>query len=120
MRPAYKAALCFALISLGLGACHGQVEKTSQATFKEEVIPVTLSQIDDTKPVAATLTTRKLSEATARISGLLISLRVREGDAVKQGQVIGQIRTIRSIYKPEPMSRPRQRPKLRPSMPEPP
>ena len=91
MRRVHNVALTFALLSLGLGACQSHDEKKSATPIKDEVLSVAPSQIDDIKPVAATLTTRKLSEATARISGLLVSLKVHEGDDVTAGQVIGQV-----------------------------
>lgn len=51
--------------------------------------------IDDLKPVPATLTTRDMAEARARISGVLISLDVKEGDLVRQGQVIARVKDDR-------------------------
>ena len=48
-----------------------------------------ISAVADLKPIPATLTTRDMAEARARISGVLVSLAVKEGDMVRQGQVIG-------------------------------
>ncbi|HWA63940.1 MAG TPA: efflux RND transporter periplasmic adaptor subunit [Caulobacteraceae bacterium] len=45
--------------------------------------------VADLKPVPATLTTRDMADARARISGTLTRLAVKEGDQVRQGQVIG-------------------------------
>ncbi len=51
--------------------------------------------VADVKPVPATLTTRDMAEARARISGVLVSLMVKEGDMVRQGQVIGRVKDDR-------------------------
>lgn len=51
--------------------------------------------IADLKPVPATLMTRDMAEARARISGTLVSLAVKEGDIVRQGQEIGRIKDDR-------------------------
>ncbi|MDP3635174.1 efflux RND transporter periplasmic adaptor subunit [Phenylobacterium sp.] len=51
--------------------------------------------VPDLKPVPGTLTTRDMAEARARISGVLVSLTVKEGDLVRQGQVIGRVKDDR-------------------------
>ncbi|CAN1531756.1 AcrA Membrane-fusion protein [Caulobacteraceae bacterium] len=51
--------------------------------------------VADIKPVSATLTTRDMGEARARISGVLVSLLVKEGDMVRQGQLIATVRDDR-------------------------
>jgi RND family efflux transporter MFP subunit len=51
--------------------------------------------VSDMKPVPATLTTRDMAEARARIPGVLVSLAVKEGDIVRQGQVIGRVKDER-------------------------
>lgn len=53
------------------------------------------STVADVKPVSATLTTRDMGEARSRISGILVSLLVKEGDLVRQGQVIATVRDDR-------------------------
>jgi RND family efflux transporter MFP subunit len=45
----------------------------------------------DLKPVAATVTTRQLADARARIGGILVRLTVKEGDSVRRGEVIGTV-----------------------------
>ncbi|CAL4868988.1 Multidrug resistance protein MdtA [Asticcacaulis sp. MM231] len=81
--------LVVALSGVGLTAC-GQKEEAAQVTaFKGETLRIAPHLIHDVKPVAATLTTRQMGEATARVSGVLTSLKVHEGDMVSQGQVIG-------------------------------
>ncbi|MCE9523842.1 MAG: efflux RND transporter periplasmic adaptor subunit [Alphaproteobacteria bacterium] len=47
--------------------------------------------VPDYKMVSATLTTRDMGEARARIGGTLIELRVREGDVVAKGQTLAVI-----------------------------
>ncbi len=51
--------------------------------------------VADLKPVPATLTTRDMAEARARITGVLVSFAVKEGDMVRQGQVIGRVKDDR-------------------------
>ncbi len=51
--------------------------------------------IADEKPVPGTLTTRDMAEARARISGVLVTLSVKEGDVVRQGQVIARVKDDR-------------------------
>jgi hypothetical protein len=51
--------------------------------------------VADMKPVPATLTTRDMAEARSRISGVLVDLKVKEGDLVRQGQVIALVRDDR-------------------------
>jgi RND family efflux transporter MFP subunit len=58
-------------------------------------LTVALSTVADIKPVSATLTTRDMGEARARISGVLVALRVKEGDVVRQGQLIGTVKDDR-------------------------
>jgi RND family efflux transporter MFP subunit len=56
---------------------------------------VRMQTVADLKPVPATLTTRDMAEARARISGVLVALAVKEGDVVRQGQVIGRVKDDR-------------------------
>ncbi|MCF8504963.1 MAG: efflux RND transporter periplasmic adaptor subunit [Caulobacter sp.] len=58
-------------------------------------LTVAYSTVADIKPVSATLTTRDMGEARSRISGVLVSLRVKEGDVVRQGQLIATVRDDR-------------------------
>ncbi|ESQ84734.1 hypothetical protein AEAC466_06675 [Asticcacaulis sp. AC466] len=87
--------LVFALSSAGLSACGHKEEVAKLATFKGETFQIESRTINDVKPVAATLTTRQMGEATARVSGILTSLKVHEGDMVAQGQVIGFVQDQR-------------------------
>jgi RND family efflux transporter MFP subunit len=58
-------------------------------------LTVAATTIADLKPVPATLTTRDMGEARARISGVLTTLAVREGDIVRQGQLIATVKDDR-------------------------
>lgn len=51
--------------------------------------------VDDLKPVPASLTTRDMADARARIGGTVSQLMVKEGDTVRQGQTIAVIRDER-------------------------
>jgi multidrug efflux pump subunit AcrA (membrane-fusion protein) len=50
-----------------------------------------IETVPDFKPVAATVTTRDMADARARIGGTLARLTVREGDVVHKGQLIGLV-----------------------------
>lgn len=58
-------------------------------------LTVALATVADLKPAPATLTTRDMAEARARISGVLVQLLVKEGDTVRQGQLIGLVKDDR-------------------------
>ena len=58
-------------------------------------LTVSPQTVADMKPVPAILTTRDMAEARARISGVLVALKVKEGDLVRQGQIIATVRDDR-------------------------
>jgi RND family efflux transporter MFP subunit len=62
---------------------------TSTIVPQGEQLRVALSSVDELKSVGGTITTRDTADARARIPGVLVSLRVRAGDAVRKGQQIG-------------------------------
>src|SRR5579863_2055810 len=77
---------------LALGGCGRQAASLPHATAPAgERWQVTLQAIPDFKPVAATVTTRDMAEARARIGGTLVRLNVKAGDLVHRGQVIGLV-----------------------------
>lgn len=83
--------------ALLLGACgettpSAPVAQTAPAAGR---LTVQSQTVADLKPVPATLTTRDMAEARARISGVLVTLAVKEGDMVRQGQVIGRVKDDR-------------------------
>jgi RND family efflux transporter MFP subunit len=92
MRPLPPAAALLAAL-IGLAAC-GETPRRAPASPTAAVgerLQVRLSQIADVKPVAAIVTTRRMGEARARIGGTLVRLNVKEGDQVKEGQVIAMV-----------------------------
>lgn len=96
-RPYLISALGAALL---LSAC-GKSEEAPPAAVKAAPaagrLTIRAQTVADLKPVPATLTTRDMAEARARISGTLVALSVKEGDVVRQGQLIGRIRDDRLI-----------------------
>lgn len=83
--------------ALLLTACGGSEPAAPGPTRAPAAGRMTLaySTVADVKPVSATLTTRDMGEARARISGVLVSLLVKEGDMVRQGQLIATVRDDR-------------------------
>ncbi len=94
-RPYLISALGAALL---LSACGESKEAAAPAIRMAPAtdrLTIRAQVVDDLKPVPATLTTRDMAEARARISGTLVALSVKEGDLVRQGQVIGRIKDDR-------------------------
>lgn len=58
-------------------------------------LPVVERTIADLKPVPATLTTQDMGEARARITGVLTTVLVKEGDVVRKGQLIATVKDDR-------------------------
>lgn len=81
-------ALFLAMTACGRpqGAAPGPSAKPSGERFT-----VQATTTPDYKPVAAKVTTRNMGEARARIGGILTRLAVKEGDLVRQGQLIGTV-----------------------------
>ena len=90
LRPGLICALGAALL---LAAC-GTPEPAPPAVHaapQADRLTVQARTVSDMKPVPGTLTTRDMAEARARISGTLVMLAVKEGDIVRQGQLIGRV-----------------------------
>lgn len=82
------AAICLAVSCGGPKkseeSAHAPVDTSGKLVVEEVASP-------DLKPVGAILTNRDAGAARARIGGTLVSLDVREGDVVKEGEVIASI-----------------------------
>ena len=88
-----------AIVGLLSGCGNKQTSLPAQpAVVHGPRLTVQLQTVDDLKPVSAVITSRDQGLAKARISGTLVRLAVKEGDLVRQGQVIGQIKDERLVY----------------------
>ncbi|HWQ85690.1 efflux RND transporter periplasmic adaptor subunit [Brevundimonas sp.] len=87
----FAALAATILLAGGLSACGGEPEVVATAPARGERLAVTEALIDAVKPASAVVASRDLAEARARIPGTLVQLNVREGDVVRQGQVIGVV-----------------------------
>ncbi|HEY9234577.1 MAG TPA: biotin/lipoyl-binding protein, partial [Phenylobacterium sp.] len=86
-----------AVAALALSGC-GRSEPTASVAARAPTagrLTVQTQMIADLKPAPGTLTTRDMAEARARIGGVLVSLTIREGDMVRRGQMIAQVRDDR-------------------------
>ena len=83
--------------TLLLSAC-GKAEQGAPAAVRAPAagrLQIQLQTIADLKPVPATLTTRDMADARARIPGVLVRLLVKDGDVVRQGQLIATVKDDR-------------------------
>lgn len=85
-------AAAFLLAACGESTPEKPVARVAPAAGR---LPVVERAIADLKPVPATLTTRDMGEARARITGVLTTLLVKEGDTVRQGQLIATVKDDR-------------------------
>ncbi len=84
------------LAVLALAGCGEKSASASKpAVDLAPTLSVTAAEVDDLKPVSATLTSYKMAEATARLAGTLTALNVKDGDRVRKGQVIGWVQDSR-------------------------
>ena len=86
--------------ALALGGCGrareiAPVGRTAPAAGRLTVQPATVA---DMKAVPATLTTRDMADARARIAGVLVRLLVKEGDRVRRGQLIAVVKDDRLAF----------------------
>ena len=96
-RPLLIGALGAGLL---LSAC-GPAKPVAPASIAAPVagrLQVQLQTVADMKPVPATLTTRDMADARARISGTLVRLLVKAGDVVRQGQLIATVKDDRLAF----------------------
>jgi len=82
-----------AAAALALTACGKETERAGPAPVAAVGERLVLQErlIADLKPVAATVTTKDMGEARARIGGTLTRLAVKEGDYVRKGQVVALV-----------------------------
>lgn len=85
-------AAAFLLAACGESTPEKPVARVTPAAGR---LPLVERTIADLKPVPATLTTRDMGEARARITGVLTTLLVKEGDTVRQGQLIATVKDDR-------------------------
>jgi len=95
VRPYLISALGAALLLSACGESKEAVAPTVKMAPAADRLTIRAQVLADLKPVPATLTTRDMADARARISGTLVTLSVKEGDMVRQGQVIGRIKDDR-------------------------
>ena len=94
LRPYLIGALGGVLV---LGACGEAKQAAPPAATAPAAgrLTVRAQLVADMKPLPGTLTTRDMAEARARISGVLVSLRVKAGDMVGRGQLIARVKDDR-------------------------
>lgn len=96
LQPLYRprAVAALVLATAGLWACAPKAPPPAvRAPVSGQIVRA--EEVDDLKPVPAILTSYKMAEATARLSGTLASLTVKEGDTVTRGQTIGWVQDTR-------------------------
>lgn len=90
--PMKAIAPALGLALLALGACSDRPAPARPVPAASgERLTIQPSIIADLKTVAATVSTKRMGEARARIGGTLVSLAVKEGDQVREGQVVGVV-----------------------------
>lgn len=95
MNRSYSAVLLFAIVgSLGLTGCsdskHG-AQAPPPAVSGLTLTTVKVADLPETLDVVGTVRARTSALVSARISGTVSVLHVREGDRVRKGQVLGQL-----------------------------
>ena len=96
-RPLLIGALGAGLLLSACGPAR-PVAPAAVAAPAADRLQVQLQTVADLKPVPATLTTRDMADARARISGVLVRLMVKAGDMVRQGQLIATVKDDRLAF----------------------
>lgn len=81
-----RALLLASYIIASSAGANGVEQPSNQRTFE-----VKLQEVDDLKSVYATVRSRDLIEARVRTPGTIATLKVDEGDSVKQGEVLALV-----------------------------
>lgn len=97
-RGGLAVAVVAAMIVFAIWNGREPVPQATSTVVTGERFRVETRSVPDLKPVAATVTTRDMAEARARINGTLVQLAVREGDEVTQGQLIATVSDQRLTY----------------------
>lgn len=89
------AGLAVAVL-LASGGCgeerKGEPEAAAKpAASRGDVYPVASRDVEDMKPVIATVRSKRVVEARVRTPGTVATLKVVEGDYVQPGQILGQV-----------------------------
>jgi RND family efflux transporter MFP subunit len=75
-----------------VASCGGKDETPVKTpSLSGERMVVRAGDVPQLKPLAGEITSRKQAEALARIPGILVELNVRDGDYVRNGQLIGRV-----------------------------
>ncbi len=87
-----KRAILALSMAAVLTACGSPpAPEPAAATAPQAQLSVSQARVPDYKTVSAVLTSRDVGDARARIGGTLTRLMVREGEAVRRGQVVAVI-----------------------------
>lgn len=98
IRPLIPAALTAAALALAACGSEPKPAETPVVSTARERLTLAPRTVADLKPVAATVATRDLGEARARIGGTLVKLAVKEGDVVRKGQLVGVVTDQRLTF----------------------
>ncbi len=90
-KPLLIGVLGASLLASACGPSRPASPSAAAAPIAER-LQVSLQTVADLKPVPATLTTRDMADARARISGVLTRLLVKDGDTVRRGQLIAEVK----------------------------
>ena len=83
------------LVLLAAAGCSPRPSEPAATAVSGPAITIAAAEVDNLKPVPATVTSYKMAEATARLAGTLTTLNVHEGDVVVKGQLIGWVQDSR-------------------------
>ena len=95
MKRLFTLTIQFAVVAIIVQACSGKAEPVAQQTLTDTV-PVTVLEISKVKiqPViqaSGQLTTDDETYLAFKTGGIIRSLKIREGDAIRKGQVLATL-----------------------------